>query len=176
VRRPQKPFTVEVKRVRKSANGKSTSSETLGIGITALEEPVKQFSPRAEAPREPEPAPKRRILQAIAPPASPLLSASEPEEPKADVFVAETTVRRPRGRPAKVANGAALETVTRPKPPKIVAPAAEVVLFAAPRQTAEPRLRNNPPEPRLSHNGRDETAAGLRRGERWKRRLPKVLW
>jgi len=167
VRRPQKPFTVEVKRGRTGTNSKSTGAARPRIGIVIVEEAASRLSHRAEAVQEREPAPKRRILEAILPASAPMLMEAESEGPKTDALVAEMTIRKPRGRSAKVAKGVALGDVPLPRASKIAEPVADVVLFAAQRPAAEPRL---------SQNSRVGTAAGLRRGERWKRRLPKVLW
>jgi hypothetical protein len=52
----------------------------------------------------------------------------------------------------------------------VEAPAALVAVAPAPIAAAFA------PAPRAAAAGRDEEANRLPRGERWKRRLPKVLW
>jgi hypothetical protein len=188
VRRPQKPFTVEVKKVRKGG-----FARFLGAGPQwsesdlAEDAPKEQPAPQAAPPRA-EPPPPRRILEAIEPVSE---SAPAPEgspEPGGEI---EAKPRR-RGRPPKVVAIAADEEIA--VAPKVRAaraprkkshaiessPEIELVrpVVAAPPAPAPIFAPASSPEPsvRVAQANRAEAASSLPRGERWKRRLPKVLW
>lgn len=190
MRRPQKPFTVEVKRVRKGAFAKQLGVETPKTEVPALKEASKP--PLAAAGLQPDSGPTRRILEAIEPPpASPM-----------DV-VANATPRRPRGRPpktvqnvppkaTKVVAGAKTRAARSeadvnagPTPRRIVSPAEVSVVYLTPplaparengASTGASLGASTGASAGVSHGGRAEAASNLPRGERWKRRLPKVLW
>lgn len=177
MRRPQKTFTVEVKRGRKNAPTKILGGETPKIDAAAAREPFKPNPPPAAVVLESQPAPPRRILEAIEPP-PPSLFATAPDAATIDSVVATTTIRR-RGRPPKPANSvgegetsrveAAVKAKPRSRPLQKVPPVeGAVVVAAAPAKVAQ--------QARVSHGDRAEAAGNLPRGERWKRRLPKVLW
>lgn len=196
MRRPQKPFTVEVKKVRKGG-----FARLLGVGPQwsdsdrAEDAPKEQPAPPQPAPPRAEPAPPRRILEAIEPASDRAaadeagLDAAAPETSPA-AGDTETKPRR-RGRPPKVvtvAGGA--EPAAAPKVRAVPAPRKkspanksrlEIELappIAAPADPAPVFAPALAPEPtgRVAQNNRAEAASSLPRGERWKRRLPKVLW
>lgn len=169
MRRPQKPFTVEVKRIRKGAGAKILVDETPKKEAVSREWPRPIAAP-APVPAQSQPAPPRRILEAIEPP--PVVASAT------ETIVADTTVRRGRGRPRKsvdvVNDGEAVRVIpriepvvvrARPKPRPAAAPVEAPFVFAPPAPVLEARPRD-----------RANEADNLPRGERWKRRLPKVLW
>jgi hypothetical protein len=194
VRRPQKPFTVEVKKVRKGGFARFLGagpqwSETDLAEDAPKEQPTPQAAPpRAEpAPPRAEPAPPRRILEAIEPVSE---SAPAPEGSPEPVGEIEAKPRR-RGRPPKVVAIAADEEIAvAPKVRAVRAPrkkshaiesSPEIELVrpvAAPPAPAPIFAPASSPEPsvRVAQANRAEAASSLPRGERWKRRLPKVLW
>jgi hypothetical protein len=189
VRRPQKTFVVEVKRARKGAVAKILGAET--HKIEADPSPGKSnepLAPELEAPPA-EAAPPRRILEAITPPPAPEISDPAPELSHPTPVVTKPTPRRPRGRPPKSAGATSLPTIAAASPAVAKAPRPEAKNrpLAAPRKrlaAAEvvpalpARLPTSAPgpTPHVTHGDRVEAATSLPRGERWKRRLPKVLW
>jgi hypothetical protein len=145
----------------------------------------------------PEPAkPQRRILEAIVTEPAPAPAAvSEAPETRDSLFA--ESVKPRRGRPPKVAgvqaavaerpklvasNESAVHTYARRE---IIAVAEPVAYIAAgPRKAVggrRERFVNGAPaelsaQGHVNHAERVEEATALPRGERWKRRLPKVLW
>jgi hypothetical protein len=192
VRRPQKPFTVEVKKVRKGG-----FARFLGAGPQwsesdlAEEAPKDQPAPLQSAPPRAEPAPPRRILEAIAP-ASDAVAADEPGSDAARVTSPEPageteTKPRRRGRPPKIVTVAGgPESVAAPKVRAVPAPRKKspamksrpAIELVTPVVAAPAPAPISAPEPnaRVAQSNRAEAASNLPRGERWKRRLPKVLW
>jgi hypothetical protein len=196
VRRPQKPFTVEVKKVRKGGFARFLGAGPQWIGSDPAEDaPKEQPAPPQAAPPRAEPAPPRRILEAIAPlseapAADEAGSDATPETSPEPAGEIETKPRR-RGRPPKVvtiAEGA--ESAVAPKVRVVPAPRKK-----SPTIKSRPEIERVPPvaaapvfapalapvfapEPtaRVAQASRGEAANSLPRGERWKRRLPKVLW
>jgi hypothetical protein len=172
VRRPQKPFIVEVKRARSGAVAKV-------LGGVAHEK-------AAQAPIAPlpEPTPKpvvspRRILETIEPQPFALTEtpSSEPlwPEPPVEIATKEPAPRRSPKR-SRVAAADDQDAVTARKSRKSAPPRAE-----APDATDAPPVvvraaASEPPLARVSQAARAEAASRLPRGERWKRRLPKNLW
>jgi hypothetical protein len=201
VRRPQKPFTVEVKKVRKGGFAKFLGAGPQWNGSDLAEEaPKEQPAPSRVAPPRAEPGPPRRILEAIEPasestPADEAVAGADNSlEPVGEI---EAKPRR-RGRPPKaatIADGA--ETAVARKVRTVPAPRKK---SGAPAPSKKPRATASgpqieislpvatPPAPvsapastpeltaRVAQSHRAEAANGLPRGERWKRRLPKVLW
>ena len=181
--RPQKPFVVEVKRGRRGA--------VSGLPTAILKLP--EATPEAVAERRPAPPretpkPQRRILDAIEPAPAPAVSESVTEPVEA---VAADPLKRRRGRPPKAA-GAPAQATKRPaaarreKAPVVpvarreflpvaddhVAPPREPKMVVRANGLADGQLNHG----HMTHVDRVAAATGLPRGERWKRRLPKVLW
>ncbi len=154
---------------------------------------------RPAPPREP-PKPQRRILDAIEPAPAPAELASEPVA--ADLV---DPPKRRRGRPPKAAGGPAPETkrpiVARRVKASVVpvmrreflpVPDGHVVAAAISAPAVDPReakkvirvdghahghmTHGHMTHGHMTHGDRVEAATALPRGERWKRRLPKVLW
>jgi hypothetical protein len=220
VRRPQKPFTVEVKKVRKGGFARFLGSgPQWNESDLAEEAPKEQPAPSRATPPRAEPAPPpRRILEAIEP-----LSGSVPDDKAAEA--SETSLEpvgqieakpRRRGRPPKaapIADGAETAVARKvraapaprkkrsaPAPSKKPSAPAPNKKSRAPAQNKKSRATESgpqieialpiaaPPAPvstpalapapaaRVAQSHRVEAASGLPRGERWKRRLPKVLW
>ncbi len=201
--RPQKPFTVEVRRGRKGAS--SPRPAVVPKRLRAQEPAVAAAVERqfVAPPAAPPPAP-RRILDAIEP-----IPVQEPTE-VAKAIVAESDLGKPRrGRPPKSTTAVAPRKPGRPrldpsrqtKAPEAkvlfaaeaeaeaeavqapVAPSPAVlspVAQAAPREASSVRAHGLAHSPsthgHVSHVDRAEAATSLPRGERWKRRVPKVLW
>ena len=179
-RRSARPFTVEIKHTRTSrtslsdATARSREGQDLwrGLTVAAADKPdVEQSAPLAHSePARPE-APARRVLPSLVPMfAMPV----EPEMPAMrEVPAKERLPRVPRSKqPIKreqqpATNEAATEqTARRQVSPAIAAfpPAAASIM------SSQPAL----PQPRTAR--RTQQAAALRPGERWKRRLPRLLW
>jgi hypothetical protein len=194
--RPSKPFVVEVKRGRRGAVSAFPSAMPKPTETAASAVAERSFGPPPEPPK-----PQRRILDAIEPAPAPLLEpvvavAVDPlkrrrgRPPKA-VSVPALDGERSQERPmvkrrveAPVVPVARREFVKVPE-----TPAAQ----AAPSREAKRVIRTHvqPDEGRvqhdhlvhdhithghMTHGDRAEAAISLPRGERWKRRLPKVLW
>lgn len=175
MRRPQKPFTVEVKRGRKGPAAKFLGAEAPKADAPM---PIKSAAPNPPpAAFQPRPEPPRRILETIAPPPVAALAPDEVVAGAPKVRGRKRTNGKAHGEPVLASREA--EKRPRPKPVRLEAPrvagASErkqasvprPFIFAAP--LAAPVLR-------AAHDERAEAADALPRGERWKRRLPKVLW
>jgi hypothetical protein len=203
VGRPQKPFTVEVRRGRKGAA--SPHQAAAPKPLKTKERPAAAVAERQPVAPAPQPAP-RRILDAIEPLPTPV-----------EVEIEEAHLAKPRrGRPPKSANAATPRKPGRPRrnPVRDTAIAVETAVLssgtttvaavasaetatgAAPaaqtswKHATKTELRAQAPSANgrasnpvqtsthghVSHVDRAEAAAGLPRGERWKRRVPKVLW
>jgi hypothetical protein len=188
VGRPQKPFVVEVKRGRRGA------VSGLPTAMLKLPEPAPEAAAerRPAPPREP-PKPQRRILDAIEPAPAPVVLEPGLEPVEA---VASDPLKRRRGRPPKAA-GVPAQASKRPAAERreqkpVVAVARREFLpvpvaHAAPTGEAKIIVRANGhvaghvtqghmTHGHVTHVERVEAATALPRGERWKRRLPKVLW
>jgi hypothetical protein len=188
VRRPQKPFSVEVKRGR---NGAASAAPAFFSKLVRQTVPAVEKRP---ATPPPEPAkPQRRILEAIEMEPAPAPVAEEASVSPAFLFA--ETVKPRRGRPPKAArveepaaerpklvarnDSATIYTFARRE---VVAVAKPVVTVAAPAsKTKHPVVAQGAPvelsaHGHVNHAERVEEATSLPRGERWKRRLPKVLW
>jgi hypothetical protein len=123
--------------------------------------------------------PPRRILDAIEP--EPVAEIVEP------VATAEAPRRRgrpplarplaPRPSPARAASSRAENSAEAPVAPRVRREKRRVVkAAAAPVVVAPPPVVRIAPPPRAAVADRRECSEALPRGERWKRRLPKVLW
>lgn len=198
MRRPQKPFSVEVKRARKGA----ASGAPVFISKPTPLDTLKAESPIVAPPEREKP--RRRILEAIEPDL-PLPIDNETGDLDGASPRAESLKPR-RGRPRKIA-GAPEAPAARGKSSVRVKSAVRVKsgarsdnsnVFAATRRDAFVSIEPTPvyvaPNPQeanraapkparpnnhvghVNHAGRVEAASDLPRGERWKRRLPKVLW
>ena len=189
MRRTLKPFSVEVKRGR---NGAASAAPIFFSKLERHPAPVEKRP--AMAP--PEPAkPQRRILEAIVTePAPAPAPAAVTEAPVTRNSLFAESVKPRRGRPPKAVgvqaavaerpklvarNESAVHTYTRRE---IVAVAEPVVYISAVPRKAVGGRREQVGAPAFSAQGhvnhaeRVEEATSLPRGERWKRRLPKVLW
>jgi hypothetical protein len=192
VRRPQKPFSVEVKRGR---NGAASAAPAFFSKLVRQAVPVVEKRPATPAPELAKPP--RRILEAIEMEPAPATAVEEAPVSRASLFA--ESIKPRRGRPPKVApveepvverpklvarnDSATIYTFARRETVAVSAPVAPVaatpsktkhavVAQAAPTGTlAEPSAHGH-----VNHAERVEEATSLPRGERWKRRLPKVLW
>jgi hypothetical protein len=162
MRRPVKPFSVEVRRSGRRAAQAFIPPRDVPTLREIEEAPQPDyFSPRAPAAAEPqsarEQAPPRRVLQDL----------NEPRHDPLAERLQELESRlarrgRPRGSKNKVQRTrAAVDLTEFFETPEHPTPA---VVVAAP-------FKRRPREQRFSWIKKK-----LRRGERWKRRLPKILW
>jgi len=232
VRRPQKPFTVEVKRAGRTPLSapppvkpkprELTVDDVFKPRSAAADEVFKQRDPAPSKPTgrildtltpepvvEPQPeflelpevepeAPVERRMKAAAK-AAPQLRRTSTSVVEA-VETAALPVKARRGRPPKVIASKDLAATDLSEPVRIIAADEEPALPAVVVAAVEPALapvdfpylaplrgqaaplsergaRKAALHPgRLTHSIRAETAENLPRGERWKRRLPKVLW
>ncbi len=186
-RRSARPFVVEVKSTRSSRSPladtftRTRSGPSLWHGV-ALEgeakSPAPKIQPRSaaavEVPKVAAQEPARRVLPALMPLYVP--SEPEPQERESRERVRSRRVvtagRKPRSRPVVA------ETSDRPVraagPETSSAPSAAV---AAPAILGPLQARVAPAiPPRLDRRDRDQRHPELRRGERWKRRLPRACW
>jgi hypothetical protein len=149
----------------------------------------------------PEPAkPQRRILEAIVTEPAPAPEAVTEAPVTRNSLLAESVKPR-RGRPPKAAfveepvserpklearkDSATIYTFTRREVVAVAKPVAPVA--ATPRKSKHAVVAQDAPAEHsapvelsahghVNHAERVEKATSLPRGERWKRRLPKVLW
>jgi len=171
VRGPQKPFVVEVKRGRKNSDAQRS------ISWPQPKEPVfsaaaarRQVVPHTATPKEPAQAaaqPQRRILEAIEP--EPAVNPTAARAANVD-----KPVRR-RGRPAKGPRPAAVsrEETHASRVSEATGAKVEKAAVAAPPLGAAKHVGL---PGRVAPGGRGASETDLPRGQRWKRRLPKVLW
>lgn len=141
-------------------------------------------------------------VRSPAPPPRRILEAIEPAIEHAKVEVAEkveavemaASLKPRRGRPPKTGRVAKCEASASSRTPRKVArgpeaPAAPAApefasaMHAAPPHETKAVFRANVrithgqvTQGRVAHGDRVEAATNLPRGERWKRRVPKVLW
>jgi hypothetical protein len=186
-RRSARPFTVEVKHTRTSraslyeATSRSRKGHELwrGIPLGPSDEPV-EVKPASPTPMvHPEPvqpkAPAPRVLPSLVPTfAMPV----EPEVPT--VREGPGPKRLPRVRrvklPAEHGQKPAAGTTARRGPRAESAVQTQVTPAAAPASIAKPVVATQPAAAQARTARRSQPAVTLRAGERWKRRLPRVLW
>jgi hypothetical protein len=161
MRRPVKPFSVEVRRSGRRAPQPFIAPREVQIPREAREGPQPDyFTPRAptlEPQPTPDQSPPRRVLQD--------LNESRHDPLAERLQQLESRLAR-RGRPRGSKN-----KVQRPR-----APVDLSEFFEAPERPAAVVLvavayKRRPPEQRFGWIKKT-----LTRGERWKRRLPKILW
>jgi hypothetical protein len=185
-RRSARPVVVEVKRTRSSTSslaaafGRSHSSKSLWQGLPLRAEAPTSAHQEHEPPaavvrkveRDAQPAP--RILPSLVP----MFVPSEPEPQDEAAEVARST-RRPKVERKPRAQRLAPDAPSVPAEPKVIAEARDAVpaavephLLRAPEPTS-PAPATQPHSDRRNHGQRRPE---LRRGERWKRRLPRACW
>lgn len=182
--RARPSFTVEVKRTRNTpiipqdeTDRHRAAAEALWKGTTLAEMTAKAesfdavFAPRAvTAPvRAKAVLPERRVLPSLIPAPEP----AEPEAREEPVFVPVVRRRRsPAARPRMLTlvDDAALEEETEAMAVSSASPApVPPPVESAPSEVADGVQRSG-----RTYVARSKDA--LRPGERWKRRLPRVLW
>ena len=183
-RRSARPFTVEIKHTRTSrtsltdATARSRRGQNLWRDLPggAPDKPdLAQSAPLADSEPARTEAPARRVLPSLVP------MFAMPVEPETlEVRAASVAERLPRVRrvkpPTKREQPAAEAVTTRlasaePKVQLQVTPAIAAFPLAA-ASTVIGQLAS--PQPRTARL--TQQAVTLRPGERWKRRLPRVLW
>jgi hypothetical protein len=179
VRRPHKPFAVEVKRGKKSPS-RAAVSPALAFKQaepSAAVRPPLKARPAASTPERAKP--ERRILEAIVEP--PTIDVAEPVVAPPVVAPRKRRVGRPPKAPRLVEPK--VDRVSPPRDEEFLvyshAPREAFFLAESPDLVVTPRrgAKKSPSEAvHVPHGARGEASAGLPRGERWKRRLPKVLW
>jgi hypothetical protein len=182
VGRPQKPFTVEVRRGRKGAP--SSPVPALAPKPSKKREPVAKAAVEHEhQPVAAPPPPPRRILAAIEQPPAPPPVLVEPQiakprrgrPPKSEIAVAPRKPGRPRRDPPRqiFIEPEAAAAPVGPPPVSLAAPRETNIVHLVAQGSAD---RVPSKHGHISHVDRAEAATCLPRGERWKRRVPKVLW
>ncbi|KAB1080891.1 hypothetical protein [Methylobacterium soli] len=186
-RRSARPFTVEVTHTRTSrasltdATARSREGQNLwqGLPLIADDKPAEvqrmQPAPIARSePVQPE-APARRVLPSLVPTFSMPIEPEAPEVPEVPAEerlprvrrLKQLTKREQKPKTKVIAaqpSRAASATQPRVKPASVFTPAETSAVVARPASV-------------LAGTGRRaEQALTLRRGERWKRRLPRALW
>jgi hypothetical protein len=165
MRRPVKPFSVEVRRSGRRAPQAFIPARDVQIPRAVQEAPQPDYftavvEPAAAAPQlmpEQAPQPPRRVLQDLSEPASDPLAERLQE--------LETRLAR-RGRPRGSKN-----KVQRTRAPADLSEFFETPEMPAPVLLVAMPFTRRPREQRFGWIKKK-----LRRGERWKRRLPKILW
>jgi hypothetical protein len=186
-RRSARPFTVEVKHTRTSrasltdATARSRKGHDLwrGIPLGVGEEPseVKPVLPAPVVHSEPvQPkAPAPRVLPSLVPTFS---MPVEPEVP--EVRAVPDAERLPRVRrvkpPAEPVQTSAARIGAGRKPRAGSTAQPQVTPAAVPAPIATSGVEAQPAAAQARTARRTQPAATLRAGERWKRRLPRVLW
>jgi hypothetical protein len=181
------PFVVEVKSTRSSRSSLSDAftrtppgpslwdGVALEAGAKSSAPQIQPRSPVAEAPKTAAQEPSRRVLPALVPLYVPPEPEPQDEAPRGVARTSRTmkAVRKPRARPAVVETTDDLAKVTAamPRSAPLAAhnePVISALLHAHSAPTTQvqtegrARDRRHPPE--------------LRRGGRWKRRLPRACW
>jgi hypothetical protein len=174
-----RPFTVEIKSTRKPRpaptagaacppSGKALQHNWAAFiaASKSVSAPQPEKSPQRLAPE----APARRILPSLVPMFEP------PTEPGRQAEAAEPKlprVRRSRARAERGSAAAAPDLVTEPnEPPDAASPVVSRAVSSASAAPAVAVRAEAQPSPADRYTRR-ETA--LRPGERWKRRLPRIL-
>jgi hypothetical protein len=183
-RRSARPFTVEVKQTRASrafltdATARSRKGQDLwrGIPLDPGGEPVevKPVRPAPVVHSEPvqSKAPTPRVLPSLVPTFS---MPVEPEVPEAPAPKRLPRVRRVKP-PAEPVQKPATRTSAR-RGPRAVSPIQpQLIPAAAPAPIAKPVVATQPAAAQARTARRSQPTETLRAGERWKRRLPRVLW
>ena len=187
-RRSARPFTVEVKHTRTSraaladATARSRKGPDLwrGLPLIADEKPAKvvpaQHAPVGRAtPIQPE-VPARRVLPSLVPT---FAMPAEPEGPEERAALADERlprVRRPK-QPTKREQTPAAQVFSTPSTASKSAPQSRIVpVVVAPAVADVPTVIAHPAPAQGRAARRNQQAAALRPGERWKRRLPSTLW
>jgi hypothetical protein len=182
-RRSARPFTVEIKHTRTSrvslseSPARSPTSQTLwhDVPLVLSEAPLAKASApviRAE-PTMPE-APARRILPSLVPMFAP---QSEPEVQEAPAEERLARVRRPKPSPVRRPKAADVEISVEADTVQAANTASKIAIKTASTAGASPAgpvVEALAPVPRTTRLSRKLTA--LAPGQRWKRRLPRVLW
>ncbi|AWN43606.1 hypothetical protein [Methylobacterium durans] len=187
-RRSARPVVVEVKRTRSSASSLADAfaRNHAGAGLwqgvpLRVEAPAasRRAVAQAAAPvpaAEPEARPAPRVLPSLVP----MYAASEAEPQEEAVPAPPPAPRRLGAERKPPARRMAPDPVSAPEAPK---PALHQLPGAASAPVAPPAARSLPaerpaatPQPRPDRALRDGHPPELRRGERWKRRLPRSCW
>jgi hypothetical protein len=184
-RRSARPVVVEVKRTRSSTSsladafGRSHSSKSLWQGVPlraeaptlVRREPEQPAAATQKAEHDARPAP--RVLPALVP----LYFASEPESQEVAAEVIRAT-RKPRAERKPRAPRIMVQAAKVPAAPKVAAEARAAIPVGV-----EPPLISAPvptlPVSKMAHTDQRERRSHhseLRRGDRWKRRLPRACW
>jgi hypothetical protein len=185
-RRSARPVVVEVKRTRTSTSslsdafGRRHSSKSLwqGVLLRAEAPTLARPEPKPQPPAvartaEHDARPAPRVLPALVP----LYVPSEPE-PLVEAAELIRATRKPRSERKLRAPRATEQAVNAPATPKVAAEARGAAPVAV-----EPPLVSTP-VPTLPLSGMERADqrerrprhSELRRGERWKRRLPRACW
>ena len=183
-RRSARPFTVEVKHTRASlhaATSRSRKGHDLwqGLPLVGDDEPAEaqpvQPAPAIRAEPVRAEAPARRGLPSLVPTFAMPVEPEGPKAPEVPAVARLPRVRRveppadPVLKPAAGIGGGRGHRARSTAPPQVT-PAAVPAPLASSGVVAQPAT----PQARTAR--RTQPAATPRAGERWKRRLPRVLW
>ena len=183
-RRSARPFTVEFKHTRTSrisltdATARSRRGQDLwgNLPVATADKPAEvQFAPLAHSEPARAEVPARRVLPSLVP------TFAMPVEPETlgvrEAAVAERLPRVRRVKPQTKREQPAAEAVTTrlaPAEPKVQLQVTPALASPASAQASTLSAQPASPQPRTAR--RTQQAVTLGRGERWKRRLPRVLW
>jgi hypothetical protein len=187
-RRSARPFTVEVKQTRASrasfADAKARSHKgpdlwrglpLIADGEPAQMQPVQPAPAVRSEPAQPE-APARRVLPSLV---STFSMPSEPEAQEGHTVPAVQPlprVRRPKQLLKRDQSPAPRVSRTPVAAMEPTLPARIAPVAAASASAAVPAVVARPASIQLRAAQRNQQEATLRPGQRWKRRLPRILW
>ena len=181
-RRSARPFTVEIKHTRASQTSaalRSRSGPDLWRDLPIADEstPVEVQPAAASDCTSPQPStPIRRVLPSLVPTFSMPIEPETSDVPEAPISGTLLRVRRSKHQAGRESNRAVWVTPAslaggKPVVEPEVTPAVGATARVKPA-TVDGQLTSS--RPRAAR--RTEQTAALRPGERWKRRLPRVLW
>ena len=183
-RRSARPFTVEVKHTRTAhasltdATARSRSGQNLwrDLPLAVTDKPA-EVQPASVVCAEPAPpvAPARRVLPSLVPMFSMPVELETPEVREAPAPERLPRVRRVKP-PAKREQPAAGAIAAKPVPDELKVQRQAAPPIAAPALTQGSTIIRQPASVQARTARRTQQATALRPGERWKRRLPRVLW
>lgn len=184
-RRSARPFTVEIKHTRTSrtsltdATARSRRGQDLwrDLPVAAADKLAEvQSAPLAHSEPARSEATARRVLPSLVPMFAMPVEAETPEVREAAVAERLPRVRRVKLLVQREQQPATEVVAARPAPaePMVHAQVTSAIATSLPAAASAVSTQPASPQPRSAR--RTQQAVTLRPGERWKRRLPRVLW
>ena len=184
-RRSARPFTVEIKHARTSrtsltdATTRSRRGQDLwrDLPVVTADKPAEvQSAPLAHSAAARSEAPARRVLPSLVPMFSMPVEPETPEVREAPPIERVSRVRRvkPPVQREQRPRAVAVNMRSTPAEPMVYPQVTPAVAAALPATAPTVSIQPASAHPRTAQ--RTQQAVTLRPGERWKRRLPRVLW